>query len=80
METLQASVALKQVFDLVFSVFLRQTPDEELAWSVINLCGDDTHGDGVDDRDGTSWLDYWVFVKFGRATYPQHDIIIANSI
>ena len=80
METLQAAISLEQVLDLVFGVFLGQTTDEELAWSIIDLSRDDTHGYSVECWNWSTWLDFWVLIKFRRAPNSQVDVLVSDSV
>ena len=79
-ETFQASVPLQQVLDLVFRVLFGQAADEELAGAVVDLRGDDAHRHGVDDGNGSARLDLFVLVELGRASDPQHHVIVADTV
>ena len=80
METLKSTVALQEVLNLIFRILLRESSNEELSRSIIHLGGNYSHGDRVNHRDWTSWLDLRVFVELGWSADPKHDVIVANSV
>ena len=80
METLQSSISLQEVLDLVLGVLLRQSSNEQLSRPIVDLSGYDAQCNSIDDRHWPSWFDLWVLVKLWWSSNPQVNIMEADSV
>lgn len=80
MERFQSAIPLQHALHLLFVVLFRQTANEKFARSVIHLRRYDPHSDGIQDWHLSCWLNFGVFVEFGRASHPQIDPLILNAV